>query len=287
MFLNYDVEQLKHILKSFYELTQIRIVMFDDQLNKIAEVPDQDCAFCNLIRTDEDAKRECLRSDRYACIKCREGNTPHSYICHSGLTETVVPISHGNIIIGYLMFGQVLNTSDQQVYWSEVKDRCSKYNLDTDELYSVYCNKKPVNMNKVYASANILEACAGYLWLQRYISLKEDTLPRQIDEYLTNNLNSDLKVQTLCRKFNVSRSKLYKVVQEYYGCGIEQLTRGLRVKKARELLETTDLPVSEVAYSVGYLDCNYFIKVFKKAVGETPARYRKCHESAAEANMLS
>jgi len=47
------------------------------------------------------------------------------------------------------------------------------------------------------------------------------------------------------------------------------------VKKAEELLKTTGYPVSEIAYMVGYQDYNYFIKVFKKVTGTTPAKYRK------------
>ncbi len=45
---------------------------------------------------------------------------------------------------------------------------------------------------------------------------------------------------------------------------------------ARRLAES-DAPVSEIAAGVGILDANYFIKLFKKAYGQTPLAWRKDH----------
>ena len=50
---------------------------------------------------------------------------------------------------------------------------------------------------------------------------------------------------------------------------------GLRMQKARELLESTDVSVTEVASETGYYDYNYFIRVFRKSFGISPLQYRK------------
>lgn len=84
---------------------------------------------------------------------------------------------------------------------------------------------------------------------------------------------ADLSVGALCAHFNISRSGLYQIAKTYFGKGIEQLTRELRIAKAKSILLTADYPVSEVAAMVGYNDYNYFIKVFKKETGVTPKRY--------------
>lgn len=101
------------------------------------------------------------------------------------------------------------------------------------------------------------------------------TLPKQIDAYINENLHADLSVGALCAQFVISRSRLYQIAAEYYGRGIEQFTRSLRIERAKTLLTETDAPVSEVSAQVGYDDYNYFIKVFKKEAGTTPARFRK------------
>ena len=199
----------------------------------------------------------------------------YQYTCHAGLTEVVTPIRCGNIITGYIMFGQVLVQPPTDAHWNVILDQLKDRDLDQDALKEAYFQKHTHTMDELLASAQILEACAGYLYLQRLISLREDSLPQRLDEYLAENLQGDLSVKALCGHFGISRSKLYNVVNEYYNMGIEQLTRKLRVDAAKKLLTQTTLPVSEVAARVGYDDYNYFIKVFKKETNATPAKYRK------------
>ena len=275
MLLQYNIAQMKDILQSFHTLTGIRIVVFDSDFNKIAEYPDNDCHFCSIVRSDPYAEKNCHSSDRYACKRCSEQNAIYSYTCHAGLTETVTPIICRNVVIGYIMFGQVLRHSDMEAYWPAVAKNCSVYNIDLTLLREAYYSKVPVSLEKVQASAVLLETCASYLWLQRYMSLQEDSLPNQIDEYISTNLDANLSVDALCQRFKISRTRLYRIANEYFGKGIEQLTRSLRVKAAAELLKTTDMPISEVSNNVGYAEYNYFIKVFKKETGFTPLQYRK------------
>ncbi len=275
MLFNYNVQKMEELLQSFYKLTRMRIVVFSDDFRKVAEAPGFDCAFCQLIRADKLAEQKCHASDRYACKRCRESSSIYTYTCHAGLTETVAPIRHGNLVIGYLMFGQILQHMDMNNNWAKVRQICAGYDVNMDDLHAAFISKQPVDIEKVYAAAKILEACAGYLWLERTISLQSDSLPVRIDEYISKNLSADLCVSALCSRFGISRTKLYKISHEYYGCGVEQITRSMRISKAKGLLETTDEPVSEIAYHVGYPDYNYFIKVFKKETGITPRQYRK------------
>ena len=274
----YNTEEMKSMLESLYHLSNIRIVVYNNKFEKIDEVPDHDCNFCSLIRKDKNALERCLASDRYACEKCREQNAPYSYTCHAGLTETVAPIQHKNIVIGYLMFGQVLQQTDKALYWEEIHKRCKGYDVDMEDLYAAYCEKQPVTQEQIYAAARLLEACAGNMWLQRYISLKKDDLLFQICDYITNHLEEDLSVPALCKRFNSSRSRLYRIIYKYSGCGIGQFIRRLRVERAKELL-SADVSVSEVANRVGYTDYNYFIKVFKRETGITPVLYKKRNET--------
>jgi AraC-like DNA-binding protein len=275
MVLNYNKDKLEELLRSFYTLTGIRIVVFGFDLRKIAEVPGGDCGFCQLIRTDQKAERKCRASDIFACEQCRRLNKQYSYTCHAGLTETVVPIYYGKLIIGYLMIGQVLHEIYPDIYWPKVESLCDAYNIDKKLLHNEYKQLTPITPEQVSASVKILEACAGLLYLERTISLKEDNLASQINDYIMNNLNADLSVSALSCRFQISRSRLYKIVNEYYNCGVEQLTRTLRIAKAKELLGDTTLKVSEIAHQVGYSDYNYFIKVFKTDAGLTPFQYKK------------
>lgn len=279
MLLSYDIGKMQSLLKSFYSLTKIRVVVFNHEFRKIAEYPETDCELCSLISSNPAAYRECLQCDRTACEQCKSTGRFFTYTCHVGLTESAAPIRYENTVIGYIMLGQVLVCSDAREYWPEFARRCGNYDIDLAALERLYRKKRAVDVSSVYHAAQIMEACAGYLWLQRYISLKEDALPKQIDEYISSHLDADLSVGALCAQFNISRSGLYQIAKSYFGKGIEQLTREVRIAKAKSILTSADYSVSEVAAMVGYYDYNYFIKVFKKETGVTPKRYslqQKC-----------
>ncbi len=49
----------------------------------------------------------------------------------------------------------------------------------------------------------------------------------------------------------------------------------LRIEEAKELLETTALPVAAIGHAVGYEDTSFFRRLFKRRIGTTPARYRQ------------
>ncbi|EMS72264.1 response regulator [Ruminiclostridium cellobioparum] len=94
-------------------------------------------------------------------------------------------------------------------------------------------------------------------------------------EYMHNNLsNSGISLNSVASFVNVSPSHFSTIFSRETGENfIEYLTKA-RVKKAKELLKTTPLKSTEIAYSVGYNDPHYFCYIFKKAVGITPMEYR-------------
>lgn len=50
------------------------------------------------------------------------------------------------------------------------------------------------------------------------------------------------------------------------------------MKKAKELLESSDISIKNLSIDLGFEDCGYFVKVFKKIVGVTPSSYRLQHK---------
>ena len=49
----------------------------------------------------------------------------------------------------------------------------------------------------------------------------------------------------------------------------------VRVDKAKQLLASSSLPVTDIAYRIGFHDANYFSRQFKKSTGVTPGDFRK------------
>ncbi len=275
MSLNYDALRLHELLKSFHVLTQMRIAIFSPDFVKIAEYPSGDCEFCTLIRQEPSAEKNCHLSDHDAFELCREQNRIYSYTCHAGLMDVIAPINHGSAVIGYMMFGQLLPHADKDECWPDVKKRCQRYSLNEQALKEAFYKIKPTEMEQITALALISEVCAGYLWYSLPVPPQENSLPLQIDVYISDNIAGDLSAAALCEQFKISRSKLYRITKEYFGMGIERLVKMRRISKATTLLTGASIPISEIAQRVGIHDYNYFIKIFKAEVGLTPLRYRK------------
>ena len=54
-----------------------------------------------------------------------------------------------------------------------------------------------------------------------------------------------------------------------------QYVNNKKVERAQLLLYTTDMPVKEVAYELGFSDHSYFIRMYRKLTGITPQEYRR------------
>ena len=87
--------------------------------------------------------------------------------------------------------------------------------------------------------------------------------------------DSDISVEDLAADMNISRVQLYRKVKAVTGSSPVELLRTARLSRAYQLLVTTDLTVSEVAYQVGFTAPSYFTKCFKDEYGQLPGDIRK------------
>ena len=91
-------------------------------------------------------------------------------------------------------------------------------------------------------------------------------------DFIEQNLSdSDLSVETVGAELGLSRVQLYRKVKALTGQSPVELLRTARLQKGRELLQTTDKNVSEVAYEVGFTAPSYFTKCFKDEFGISPS----------------
>lgn len=275
MNLLFNISDLRELLRNFYTLTKIRVVIFDDSFHELASYPTRHSTYCRIIRSDSKADAKCRTCDRDACLLCKRDVKLYTYQCHAGLTETVVPIKAKNIIIGYIMFGQVLQTEDREILWQDICKNLSSFDIDMDDLYDAYLKKKNISKEMITAAAKMMEISATYLYMSRKIILKEDTLASKIDTYINSHLREDLSAEVLCKTFDISKSHLYKLSEQSFGMGIAEHVRNIRLHNAKSLLGDTNMPIYEIADQVGIIDYNYFTKVFKRETGMLPTTYRK------------
>ena len=119
--------------------------------------------------------------------------------------------------------------------------------------------------------------------LEKAIDLREkaqprkyDTLLKQAQDYIEAHYHEyDISLNSVAASVNLSPNHFSAIFSQELGeTFIEYLTK-IRMEKAKELLSTTDGPVADLAYQLGWASSNYFCTVFKKYTGVTPLQYRK------------
>lgn len=276
MISSFDIAKLHSLLKDFYQLTKIRITVFDDSFRELTSYPDEIADFCKLIRQTPGCAMKCHLCDRHACDIASRRTSSYTYHCHAGLTESIIPIRMGNIVIGYLLFGHVFSYTSYDEGWKVIRERCADYGISFDELEK--CCRKLPNLSEEYidSASHIMKAVASYLCMDRMVSMHQQKLPVQIDEYIQSHYTERIDAVSIAQHFHIGKTKIYEIARQNYGMGIAEYIRKLRIDLARQLLaEQTDLSLAEIAYKCGFSDYNYFITVFKKLVGVPPIAYRQ------------
>lgn len=101
---------------------------------------------------------------------------------------------------------------------------------------------------------------------------KEEII-EQVKSYITANLQEELKIESLAKKFYLSADYLSRLFKKEEGIGIGDFILEERMFLARELLKEGRLSIARVAYECGYDNYSYFTKIFKKRYGLTPREY--------------
>ncbi|MFH4964438.1 ATP-binding protein [Gaetbulibacter sp. M235] len=104
---------------------------------------------------------------------------------------------------------------------------------------------------------------------------REDKFIRKVREVLVAHLSDEeFGIGELCRSLAMSRSQLYRKFAALTDTTVYHFIQTLKLKKAKELLLTTDLNVSEVAYDTGFKNLAHFSRVFTKEFGYTPSKVK-------------
>lgn len=104
----------------------------------------------------------------------------------------------------------------------------------------------------------------------------ENEFLKKLRNIVEENLSdAGLDVEALCRKIGMSRTNLHNKLSALTGLSTTLYVRKLRLRRAKELLNTTDATVSEIAYETGFNDPKFFSRVYAEEYGAPPSEERK------------
>ena len=97
----------------------------------------------------------------------------------------------------------------------------------------------------------------------------------RVRQYVDAHLDSRLDVQALARMVGMSASHFSRSFQKAVGVSPHTYVLQCRVKRAQELLATTQLPLTEIALSIGFSDQSHFSRRFHELIGVPPRKFRR------------
>lgn len=268
-----DFEELKNIIIDFYKITGIMLSIYDEDFNPVYSYPKKYSPFCTLVRSTP-LEQKCLECDRNAMRHCKETKKPYIYECHMGLIEAMAPIISSDTIIGYLLMGQVLYEHNVFLLRDKIDSFPKTSKFAKTELVEAFENMKPLSKDTFEAAVHILDMCASFISVNRFVFSLQNPLQREIENYIYEHLDDpELSMVSICNHFLISRSSLYSISKSAYGIGISDYIRYCRIEKAKKLLLHKQHSIAEISRFCGFNEPNYFTKTFKQLTGTLPKDY--------------
>jgi len=126
-----------------------------------------------------------------------------------------------------------------------------------------------------------MEQIAAFLKLEKYSDI--DLHPRQkilkkVQDFIQRNYQHQVRLEDIAKICCLTPNYLCSLFREETGLTLHQYLFKIRMEKAKQFLENSDLSIKQVSYKVGYKDPNYFSRTFKKNTGLPPTRYRLIYQ---------
>ena len=115
-------------------------------------------------------------------------------------------------------------------------------------------------------------------YLQQNNSKKTPAWAKELKEMIQDQLdtNLSLSLQQASDELEINPAYLSREFSKYFeNLSFGEYIRKLRIEKAMHLMDTTNYPLTDIAYLTGFSDQSHFTRIFKKQVGQTPTIYRK------------
>lgn len=163
---------------------------------------------------------------------------------------------------------------------SRLQDRLQLF----EDIYHCF-SKGYIREYMIYASLYLYPFLGSFLWVDqfRYARLrkyKEYPLSAKAIHYMQEHLEQNLTLAELAGYFKLSPSHFSMVFQRETGVSPINYFIRLKIQKACEYIELTNLKLNEIAVKLGFEEPAYFSRVFTKVMGVSPSVYRKREQEA-------
>jgi AraC family transcriptional regulator len=98
---------------------------------------------------------------------------------------------------------------------------------------------------------------------------------RRIHEHIDSHLDQNITIESMAATAELSLYHFARTFKQSEGMTPHAFVLERRIAKARKLLTETDLPLSEIAFTLGFADQSHLARRFRQMVGMSPGQFRR------------
>ena len=151
-----------------------------------------------------------------------------------------------------------------------------------EQLIEIYMAKTDESESKITTQIRtkiILLQFILEMWKKGFVIENDtsgrNTVEKEMVSYIQQNFTGKISLREFGEQFHLSEKYISRYFKEHFHITLSQYVTYLRLEHAKQLLQDTDIPVTDVAMQSGYQNVSYFIRSFQKAYAVSPLKYRK------------
>ena len=252
--------------------------------------------FCNLMRSSPEFRHLCQKCDLYGGLEAYKTGQPSIYRCHAGLTDISLPIVQSNQLSGFLLFGQVQVTDEENSNYTSIQTINTDW-MNSPSLRQARNKVKLVSSKQVESAASILREISQFHTRdvnprdqikfnvkskkpsnqQEKVSNNEEI--RKALTYIQKNLSRPITLEEVANHVYLSQYYFSKLFKKEMNINFVTYVNQRRIEEAKKLLVESSLSIETISRNLGFSQPSYFIKTFRSMTSSTPANYRRDHSA--------
>ncbi len=268
-------ESVSELTEAIARLTGMEISVWDADFRPCGYSGRAKGELCSLLHGCGLGRALCVGADNEA-LRTAQARGPYCYRCPIGLTEFAVPIRRGERLLGFVMAGKVAEDvpdCDAELRRT-VLSRCPEAER-LPWLDDAIAGVPHLSAERLTDNLRLVTLFAEILAERGVTAQGYRSIAATVRRFLDCNFDRRVTLDELSVRFHCSTVTLTGHFKREYGITVLQYLNTRRLAQAEKMLLRTDMTLGEISDRCGFSDAEYFSRVFRRAHGVSPLRYRQ------------
>jgi AraC-like DNA-binding protein len=145
-----------------------------------------------------------------------------------------------------------------------------------DALYSWAKDLQKVKHTQQPVENILLDVFNNFIKNKPNSKKKAPAWVQELKEFIQDHIDTNLSLKELSKDLEINASYLSRKFSTYFDDqSFGEYIRRQRIEKAKELIQSSNYSLTEIAYLTGFSDQSHFTRIFKKHTGKNPSAYKK------------